>query len=382
MVVEFDPTALRPRPREPRDPIVPPRVVVLCLVGAGACCLLGLTIWVVLTPHIAKLAPVWRCDLGAGVEASPVVSGDTLVVATMDGSLWGLDPTTGEARYRAASALLGIGGGLAERDGIVYFGSDDCGVYAVSADTGEGIARTFTNGAVRTRPLVTEGAVYVGSDDGHLWTLARADLHTLGRPVYVGSAIAGDPIMYGGDVIFAPLAGDVLFLNTKTGALRRAEVPGPICSSPAVSAQGTVWIGNDAGYVYSIRADTLEVEPAGPFGGPVRSRIVEDRARVFVGVNGGSLRVLRAKPPTELYCVPSGGSVRARALVSEGLVLFGADDGGVRLLGATGGVRAFYATGGGRISAQPVIGPEGLVYVATTRGEVLALRLPGDAPTL
>jgi outer membrane protein assembly factor BamB len=182
--------------------------------------------------------------------------------------------------------------------------------------------------------------------------------------------------MYGDDVIFAPLAGDVLLLNTKTGALRRAEVPGPICSSPAVSPQGTVWIGNDAGYVYSVRTDTLEVEPSGPFGGPMRSRIVEDRARVFVGVNGGSLRVLRAKPPTELYCVTAGGSVRARALVSDGLVLFGADDGEVRLVDPTGTVRARYATKGGGISAQPAMGPDGLAYVATTRGEVLALRLP------
>lgn len=53
-------------------------------------------------------------------------------------------------------------------DGIVYFGSDDGGLYAVDARSGEKRWSFTTGRKVRSSPAVVDGVVYVGSDNGKL----------------------------------------------------------------------------------------------------------------------------------------------------------------------------------------------------------------------
>ena len=55
---------------------------------------------------------------------------------------------------------------------IVYFGSSaDNKLYALSAATGQQRWSFFTGGPIRLAPTVSEGRVFVGSDDGCLYAL-------------------------------------------------------------------------------------------------------------------------------------------------------------------------------------------------------------------
>ncbi|HOE10693.1 MAG TPA: PQQ-binding-like beta-propeller repeat protein [bacterium] len=58
-------------------------------------------------------------------------------------------------------------------DGIAYFGSSvDNKVYALDAETGEIRWTRFTDGPVRLAPSISNGNVYVGSDDGYVYCLS------------------------------------------------------------------------------------------------------------------------------------------------------------------------------------------------------------------
>ena len=99
-------------------------------------------------------------------------------------------------------------------NGFVYVGSDDGGVYAFDAMTGQTLLWKFlTGGAVVSSPDVANGIVYVGSTDGALYAL----------DALTGQSVTKD------------LTGGAIF------------------SSPEV-ANGVVYVGSDDKFVYAFSA--------------------------------------------------------------------------------------------------------------------------------
>jgi outer membrane protein assembly factor BamB len=56
-------------------------------------------------------------------------------------------------------------------DGTVYIGSEDGSVYALNASTGQVQWSHPTGGSVLGSPSVTAGSVYIGSGDGSVYAL-------------------------------------------------------------------------------------------------------------------------------------------------------------------------------------------------------------------
>jgi outer membrane protein assembly factor BamB len=340
----------------------------------GVVVMIALAVWIALHPRLPSLPTQWSATLRAGIEADPILEGNLLIVASMDGTLWAFDPMTGECRYRRAPAVRGIAGGLTAHEGLVYFGSDDHYVYAVEAATGETVASAATNGPVRTKPVIIGDAVYVGSDDGYLWSFRVGTLEPAGEPWNARSPIAATPAAYEDTLVFSPIRGNVYFLDATTGKHRYARVPGPVLSSPAVTLAGNVWIGNDRGDVFVIEAETLAVEHVTTLDQPVRGSIYERRGSVYVGANDGFLHIFRASPPAPLAHVSGGGSVRAQPTYDAGVLYWVSDDGVLHGSKPSGQPLSRTAIGSARISARPLAGPSSMLYVCDTAGAVRALR--------
>ena len=60
-------------------------------------------------------------------------------------------------------------------EGIVYFGSMDHHLYAVSLETGEELGRFRAGHGIPSRPYVSDGIVYFGSYDLHLYAVGDSD---------------------------------------------------------------------------------------------------------------------------------------------------------------------------------------------------------------
>lgn len=345
---------------------------------SGLATMAALGIWIVTNPMLDPIPVRWSANLQAGVEADPLVVGDLLLVASMDGTLWGLGAATGQRVYRRAPAVLGIGGGLIEHNGLVYFGSDDHCVYAVDPQTGDTVAKARTNGPVRATPVVVGDRLLAGSDDGYVWTFRVGTLEPLGEPFPAGSPIAGDLCVVGDKVAFCPLAGGLYLLDPATATHQYAAVPGPICSSPVATPGGSIWVGNDLGDIYVVESESLAVEHVARLSQPVRGGFMEEAGSVFVGANDQSLRAFRASPPELLRTLVARGPVRARPTAVASVVYWASDDGMLRACTLAGEPIAEARVGDSRIAARPAVGPSGILYVCDASGAVRAFSALGS----
>ena len=62
-------------------------------------------------------------------------------------------------------------GSLAQRDGLVYFGSRDNHLYAVESKTGKKKWKFKTEGSINTSPVIVDDVIYFGSNDSYVYAL-------------------------------------------------------------------------------------------------------------------------------------------------------------------------------------------------------------------
>ena len=122
----------------------------------------------------------WRAQVGGFVRGGLTVSRSGAVIVGTYGPaprVVVLEGATGAERWSfhvqgTGAAEFGVHGApLEDREGTLYFGSQDDSVYAL--DAGGGLLWTFpTHGDVDAPIAIGPGgALYVGSDDGHLYAL-------------------------------------------------------------------------------------------------------------------------------------------------------------------------------------------------------------------
>ena len=227
------------------------------------------------------------------------------------------------------------------QDGAVYAGSEDGCVYALDAGTGALLWRYRTHGFILNAPAAGNGLVYAGSEDGSFYALDAASGAL--RWAYVAAAqtqfgVVSSAAVDGGLVIITahdPAA--VIALDAATGAVRWvAPQTEPMSwSSPSVLS-GTVYVGETSGYVKALNETTGRT-------------------------------VWTAKVRT---------NIKVPAMLVDGLAIV-ADDAGyvTALLQATGHVEATFQTGGAINTALATDGSS--VYVASYDGNLYALSLPG-----
>lgn len=157
--------------------------------------------------------------IAAGIGVAP--DGKTLYVATLGGRLEALATSDGSSRF--------------------------------SFDLGD---RSYTAPAV-----AADGTIYVGSDAGVLYALRpNGDVRFRTKlPGAAGGAkkhpeIDVAPLLLGDEIVFA--AGNVLYRCGRDGAVKSTfAAPGKIFTAPAALPDGTVVVGDQAGFVHGIAAD-------------------------------------------------------------------------------------------------------------------------------
>jgi outer membrane protein assembly factor BamB len=290
-------------------------------------------------------SPLWTAATGGAVRSSPAVANGNVYVGSDDGKLYAFDaegafncaagpPMTCLARWVTATGAL-VRSSPAVANGVVYVGSDDAGVYALNATTGQVIWKTITGAAVRSSPAVANGVVYVGSDDKGLYALDAATGAVLWKTI-TGAAVRSSPAVANGAVYVGSDDAGLYALNATTGqVLWKTTTGASVRSSPAVS-NGVVYVGSDDTKVYGVDATTGAVRWTAPLAAIVRSSPAVANGLVYVGSDGGSLSVFDALGsagcsgvPTvcsPLRAVPTGGSVRSSPGVANGVVYVGSAD--------------------------------------------------------
>jgi outer membrane protein assembly factor BamB len=297
----------------------------------------------------SSMVLAWTATTGGVVESSPAVANGVVYVGSNDRKLYAFD-ATGSAGCagtpkKCAPLWTSVGTGASifsspvVVNGVVYVGSEDGTLYAFDAKgttNCAGVPRTCiplwtaaTKGLIESSPTVVDGVVYVGS--GH------SD-----KRLYAFDA-AGTKNCSGNPVTCTPLW---------TAAASQS-----ISSSPAV-AGGVVYVGSQDGALYAFDA---------------------------AGVNGCS--------GTPVVCSPmwtstvTGGSIFSSPSVVGGVVYVGSNDGNLYAFDANGNTGCsgapvtcaplWSATTGGSVGSSPAV-TNGVVYVGSNDGKLYAFDANGN----
>ena len=189
----------------------------------------------------------WRRPQIESEEMLPLVgspgldeAGGIIAVGSEDGGLYAYNALTGDGlRWSPFHTEGEIWSTPALRNGVAYFGSQDGKVYAVSLDTGEMIWEFETGAAIVASPVIHKNLLIIGSFDRKLYALGLSD----GQPRWEFAANNwwwAKPVS-SGKAIFAPaMDGKVYALDENGSLLWEHDLGAPIVSSPALLERGLV----------------------------------------------------------------------------------------------------------------------------------------------
>jgi outer membrane protein assembly factor BamB len=250
----------------------------------------------------------WRRPVGRGPALKPLTGGPALdpeqqvvAIGSEDGNLYAFNAKTGDplpwSPFRTGAKIWST---PVIRDGVIYFGSHDRHVYAVSLKDGQQLWRFRTGGAVVARPLLFRDIVVIGAFDKKLYGINTRDGSLRWqRPVeaqnwFWAGAVAGD------QVIFAPsMDGNVYALDGAGNLLWKHAIGSSIVSTPVLMRRGLVVAGKN-GKVSLLDPSAADLGPNRELSAlilraEVKAPLFAVGDSVFVGAQDGTVRRIEVK---------------------------------------------------------------------------------------
>jgi len=257
-------------------------------------------------------------------------------------------------------------------NGNLVFGNSDNKVICLGP-SGNHIWTYAVDNQVIEAPAVDPGSdrVYVGTVNGSVY-----GLNSNGGQIWIKdiqTPVGGDVVFKNNIVYVAGFNGGLWALNPDNGnTLWEANLPSNIMGSPAIAADGTVYIGCQDNSLYAVKDGSVQWSI--PTGGEVWSTpaIALDQT-IYFGSNDGWLYAIKADGSTK-WVEEVVGQLWGRPWIS--------DDGFVYVASTTKYVTKFETNFGGMIwetktegisKSSPVQDEEGTIYVGTTGGKIFAL---------
>lgn len=288
----------------------------------------------------------WRFQDYVLLEFPPVMYGTTLYLLDNYGSAKAIDAHSGRRLWEtSAGTLAEASPALDIKDQIMF-------VSLLSVSRGANITQRPGNGAIKalsmrsghvlwsrpippgseSSPLVANGIVYTGSQDGTVYAL-RAKTGKTVWTYHASGAVKGGPSYANGRVYFGDYAGRMYALNAgnghpawvvSTSGTSFGFGSGTFYSSPAV-AFGRVYIGNTDNFVYSFSAQTGQLAWRTGTGNYVYSSPAVENTpglgpTVYIGSYDGRLYALDARSGGVRWSHSTGGAIDGSPQVIGGVV--------------------------------------------------------------
>jgi outer membrane protein assembly factor BamB len=296
--------------------------------------------------------------------------------------------------------------------GTVYFGSSDQDFYAVDQATGALKWKFHTESAIASSPAVSGGIVYFGSFDGAFYALDAAHgalkwkFETEGERRFSHRRLHGlqpyaevmpdpwdfwlsSPAVSNGMVYFGSGDSHVYALDAATGALRWKGPTGDVVHASPAIAGGNLIIGSWDSFVYAVEAGSFKfkwrfqggLDPqTGNQQGFQASPAVVDGV-VYIGCRDANVYALDLATGEKKWAFNNNGSwVLTSAAVYNGKVYIGTSDSGLfHELDAATGAKLFTIHGKFPYYASPAIA-NGALFLGTFDGRLLAYDLKTHEP--
>lgn len=196
---------------------------------------------------------IWARRQKGAIASSPAISGDTVLISSMDGALTAYTRAHGTPLWRFSTDGSPVESSPLVVDGRAYIGTWSGRLHAVDVETG---LREWSYQApddIKGSAALAAGLIVVGDYSGNVHALDPATgaerwTYTGGQRFYGGPAVSGDTIVIG------DVGGAVIALDARSGAELWRHSTGAFVYSTAAIAAGTAFIGS-----YSGRFEALDL---------------------------------------------------------------------------------------------------------------------------
>ncbi len=334
----------------------------------------------VLSPtNVAELTTRWSFNTGSYIESSPAVVKGVVYVGSDNESLYALSARTGAVKWSFKTGYW-VKSSPAVAKGVVYVGSNDGKLYALDAKTGLPKWAYNAGYGVEDGPTVVHGVVYFGSDDGVVHAVDATTgtqkwSYTIGNNGFYGSPAVVRGVVYVGSWN----NGKLYAIDAATGTLKWSYATTYALTSPVVVG-GTVYLALDLantgrGGVEALDASTGTLKWFTAAGDYVFSTPAVAKGVVYVGCGDRKVYALKASTGALKWTASTGSDITASPAVANGIVYVGSHDGKMYAFDAsTGDVAWTFDTGSYILSSPAVV--DGVVYTGSNSGMLYAFGRP------
>lgn len=160
---------------------------------------------------------VWKIRLSGPISTPPVIEDDRIFAASDTGVLYCLDVATGKELWKNDKLVGDVVGGLTANKGVLYFGSYNNSVYAVSQADGQAVWSKRVDGWIGSPPLIVSDEVFFKSKQTTLWCFNKANGNTNWH--FALQPTRSEPIL-SGDIIYVGSNRQILAISVS----KRAEI--------------------------------------------------------------------------------------------------------------------------------------------------------------
>ena len=315
--------------------------------------------------------PTWSLPTNAEVYSSPAVVNGVVYIGSNDQHLYAISVATGQQVWRCEFAGAVTSSPAVDGE-TVYVGCNDSTVRAVAAANGQ-VRWTFhTNGPMHSSPAVDHGVLYIGCRDNNLYAI-DTEIGTERWRFPAGDWFNSSAVVADGTVYIGCRDTNVYAVDSSTGQKRWSYTTGSSVDSSAAVLGETLWIGSDDHRLYALDAKTgswIWDFDAGL--GIVSSPLVADGV-VYVGCDDGNLYALDASTGRERWRHSTGNQIRSSPAIADGVVYVGSRDFCLYAVdAATGGFRRKFQTGAPIDDSSPLV-IDAQIYIGSLDHKVYAL---------
>jgi YD repeat-containing protein len=345
----------------------------------------------------ARGAQLWSADTLSAINGSVSIGRDrTIYVASADGRVTAFHPDS-TRRWTFAVPESTVMEPTVGPDGSIYLvvrlnsapqGAPRSFVYAIKADGTQRWVRPTTDRLHSPATVGVNGRVYVG---GSRFTSGNSDGIVMG--IDSSGEIAALLVIPGNyNAQKAPAvapSGDVYVATSNvmrafTAALEPRwtyNLRGNVTASPSVAYDGSVYVGDSAGYVYAL-SGTGALRWEQQFSGSSSqnsSVAIGANGTLYIGGYASTLFAVNAADGTQRWSAPTTGTVFTPAIAANGNVYATTYAGDLMAFDASGAQIWSFASGS-RVTGSPIVDRDGSIYFGTQLGQVYAVADDAGGP--
>lgn len=303
----------------------------------------------------------WQFRAEGSINRKAEVRGDKLFFGANDGKFYCLNKNTGELLWKTqtnfeSKAFRHFSTPFANDD-IVVVGSASKEVYGFDINSGQVLFVIEADDWVRSRPVVRDNQLFFATMKGNLYGYQLKDykatemfiLELSHHPILADLSLQGDKLVINDSDLFThciSTAGKPIWeKSTIRGFMKDGErilsdqiAGGAYYQSKPTAANGLVFFGTPARFVYAVDAETGEEKWKFELGGSISGAPTYNNGKIYVGQQGAEeeFYCLDAETGKEIWNQKTGWDWGSAA-VSDGMVFVPCIDGYVMALDAENG---------------------------------------------